>query len=117
MPSPKKPSDAARFPIGAKVRVKSGVRDTDFPDIPLGGWAGKVKEVEQAEAKTTFLIAWNRTPLRGMHPIYKTRCERDGLELESRWLGDEDLEPGDGTRVPSEEPTQIVTPPLSEKDQ
>ena len=55
--------------------------------------------------------------LRGMHPIYKKRCERDGLELESMWLGDEDLEPFDGTRVPIEEPTQIVTTPLSEKDQ
>ena len=33
------------------------------------------------------------------------------------WLGEEDLEPDDGTPVPIEQPTQIVTPPLSEKDQ
>jgi len=52
-----------------------------------------------------------------MHPIYKKRCERDGLELETMWLGDEDLEPDDGTRVPIERPTSIVTKPLSEKDQ
>ena len=52
-----------------------------------------------------------------MHPIYKKRCERDGLELESMWLGDEDLEPDDGTPVPIEQPTSIVTKPLSEKDQ
>ena len=52
-----------------------------------------------------------------MHPIYKKRCERDGLELESMWLGDEDLEPDDGTPVAIEQPTSIVTKPLSEKDQ
>jgi hypothetical protein len=32
-----------RFEPGAKVRVKHGVRDPDFPDIPLGGWAGTVQ--------------------------------------------------------------------------
>ena len=33
------------------------------------------------------------------------------------WLGEEDIEPDDGTPVPIEQPTQIKTPPLSEKDQ
>src|SRR4051794_8417670 len=117
MPRPKKRTDAARFQIGAKVRVKPGVRDPDFPDIPLGGWAGTVKEVENAEDETTCLIAWNRATLRGMHPVYKKRCERDGLELKTMWLGDEDLEPDDGTPMPIEQPTEIETPPLSDKDQ
>jgi hypothetical protein len=117
MPRPKKPSDAARFQIGAKVRVKAGVRDPDFPDIPLGGWAGSVKDVQQAEGQTRYLIAWDRATLRGMHPVYKKRCERDALELELMWLGDEDLEPDDGTPVTLEQPTSIVTKPLSEKDQ
>jgi len=99
------------------VRVKYGVRDPDFPDIPLGGWAGTIKEVHQAQGETTLLVAWDRATLRGMHPIYKKRCERDGLELESMWLGDEDLEPDEGTPVAIEQPTSIVTKPLSEKDQ
>lgn len=117
MPRSKKPSDAAGFQIGAKVRVKAGVRDPDFPDIPLSGWAGTVKRVEQARVGTTYLIAWDQATLQGIHPIYKKRCERDGLELESMWLGDEDLEPSDSTSAPIEEPRQIVTLPLSEKDQ
>src|SRR6516165_7920835 len=107
----------SRFKPGDKVRVKYGVRDPDFPDIPLGGWAGTVKEVHQAQGETTVLVAWDRATLRGMHPIYKKRCERDGLELESMWLGDEDLEPDEGTPVAIEQPTSIVTKPLSEKDQ
>ncbi len=106
-----------RFQPGDKVRVKHGIRDPDFPDIPLGGWAGTVKEVHQAEGETTLLVAWDRATLRGMHPIYKKRCERDGLELESMWLGDEDLEPDDGTAVAIEQLTTIVSKPLSEKDQ
>ena len=117
MARPRKPSATPRFKVGDKVRVKHGVRDPDFPDIPLGGWAGTVKEVERAEGEITYLIAWDRTTLEGMHPVYKKRCERDGLELESMWLGDEDLEPDDGTPVPIEQPTTIVTQPLSEKDQ
>jgi hypothetical protein len=106
-----------RFEPGAKVRVKHGVCDPDFADIPLGGWAGIVKEVKRAEGETTYLIAWDRATLKGMHPVYKKRCERDGLELEAMWLGDKDIEPHDGTTVPIEQPTKIVTPPLSEKDQ
>jgi hypothetical protein len=106
-----------RFEPGAKVRVKHGVRDPDFADIPLGGWAGMVKEVERAKGEATYLIAWDRTTLNGMHTVYKKRCERDGLEVESMWLGDEDLEADDGPIVPIEQPTSIVTKPLSEKDQ
>src|SRR5436305_14950284 len=106
-------SPPPRFEPGMKVRVRLGVRDPDFADIPLGGWAGTVKEIERAKGETTYLIAWDRDTLRGMHPVFKKRCERDGLELESMWLGDEDLEPDDGTCVPIEQPTAIVTKPLS----
>jgi hypothetical protein len=110
-------SDALRFKSGEKVRVKPDVCDPDFPDISLGGWAGTVNEVEQTKSDITCLIAWDRATLRGMHPIYKKRCERDGLELESMWLGAEDLEPDDGTCVSIEQPRSIVTKPLSDKDQ
>src|SRR3954469_17564502 len=117
MPRPKTPTDAARFQIGANVRVKRGVTDPDFPDIPLGGWAGTVKEVEQAEGEVTYRIEWNGKPLKGIHPVYRKRCERDGLEFETMWLGEEDIEPDEGKSVPIEKPTAIKTPPLSEKDE
>ncbi len=110
-------SVSCRFKPGDEVRVKPGVRDPDFSDIPLGGWAGTVKEVHHAEGETTLLIAWNRATLRGMHPIYKKRCERDGLELESMGLDEESLEPDDGSPMSIEQPTSIITKPLSEKDQ
>jgi hypothetical protein len=116
--APKKSgSVSCRFKPGDEVRVRQGVRDPDFPDIPLGGWAGTVKEIHHAKGETTLLIEWNRATLGGMHPIYKKRCERDGLELESMWLDDEDLEPDDGSPMSIEQPTSIITKPLSEKDQ
>ena len=103
--------------MGDKVRVKYGVIDPDFPDIPLGGWTGTVTEVEQADDQITYEIKWNKRTLNGMHPVYRKRCERDGLEMESMRLGEEDIEPDDGTQVSLEQPTQIKTLPLSEKDQ
>ena len=117
MPRPKKPTDAARFPVGAKVRVKRGVSDPDFPDIPLGGWSGTVKKIEQTKGEPTYLIEWDQRTLKGIHPVYRKRCERDGLEFETMWLGEDDIEPDDGKPVAIEKPTAIVTKPLSEKDQ
>ena len=106
-----------RFEPGSKVRVKHGVTDPDFPDIPLGGWAGIVSSVEQWDDQVTYDIEWDRRTLDAMHPVYRKRCERDGLDPKSMGLDQEDIEPDDGTPVPIEQPTNIVTPPLSEKDQ
>jgi hypothetical protein len=113
----KKPRPPARFAAGAQVRVKSGTTDPDFPDIPLGGWAGTIREVNQRAVPPTYLIAWDRHTLDHMHPVYRKRCERDGLELESMWLGEDDIEPDTSGAAIIEEPTSIVTRPLNEKGQ
>src|SRR5436853_614499 len=43
----KKPAPAsARFAVGALVRVRAGTVVPDFADIPLGGWAGTISEVD-----------------------------------------------------------------------
>ena len=41
---PRQPSPPPRFSVGDRVRVKTGVPDPDFPDIPLGGWAGTIRK-------------------------------------------------------------------------
>lgn len=106
-----------RFEPGTKVRVRHGVRDPDFPDVPLGGWAGTVKEVHRARGETTYLVTWDRRTLASLHPVYRKRCERDGLEFEAMWLGEGDIEPDEGEPAPIEQPGRIETRPLSEKDQ
>src|SRR5438128_391058 len=113
----KKPRTPPRFANGAQVRVKPGITDPDFADIPLGGWAGMIREVDQRSAPPTYLIEWNRHTLDHMHPIYRKRCERDGLILESMWLGEDDIEPDTGGPAVIEEPTSIVSRALNVKDQ
>jgi hypothetical protein len=54
MSDAKNKSDTARFQVDDKVRVKYGVIDLDFPDIPLGGWSGTVTEVEMADDQITY---------------------------------------------------------------
>src|SRR4051812_49203891 len=86
------------FEPGAKVRVRSGVTVPDFEDIPLGGWTGTIEMVEQVDDQITYEIEWDRRTLDGMHPVYRKRCERDGLDLETMWLTEDDVEPDDGTQ-------------------
>jgi hypothetical protein len=89
----KQPRTPARFGTGAQVRVKPGTTDPDFPDIPLGDLAGTIRDVDQGSAPPIYLIEWNQHTLDHMHPVYRKHCERDGLELESMWLGEDDTEP------------------------
>lgn len=112
MSQPSKLQTPANFHVGDLVRVRSGVTDPDFSDIPLGGWAGKITEVEPP----LYLIRWSQET-KNMHPVYRKRCERDGLDVEEMWLGEDDLELDAGGPVIVQQPTKIVTPPLSMKDQ
>ena len=41
----REPVAPARFKVGDKVRVKHGVKDADYRDTPLGGWAGTICEI------------------------------------------------------------------------
>src|SRR3954471_7702946 len=110
-------STSARFEAGARVRVRSGVTVPDFEDIPLGGWSGRIESVERVDDQIDFEVRWDRRTLDAMHPVYRKRCERDGRELETMWLTEGVVEPDAGTPVPIQQPTKIVTPPLSERDQ
>lgn len=116
-PSRKKPAAPARFAVGDKVRVKPGIMDPDFEDIPLGGWAGTITEVDSRSDPPTYLIVWNSHTLAHMHPAYRKRCERDDMGVEDMWLGDDDLMPDDGSPPVIEQPTEIRTRPLNPKDQ
>ena len=112
-----RPTFPAKFPVGDRVRVKPGTTDPDFADIPLGGWAGTIRDVDRRSNPPTYLIEWNKHTLDHMHPVYRKRCERDDLELESMWLGEADIERDSGEPAVIEQPTSIVTRPLRTDDQ
>lgn len=116
MSQTKKSTAPAKFALGAPVRVLSGVMDPDFPDIPLGGWTGKIAEVEEGTSPL-YLIRWSKDTINNMHPVYRKRCERDGLDFEEMRLFEEDLELDLGGPVILEPPAKIITPPLSMKEQ
>ncbi len=96
----RKPATPPRFAVDDRVRVKYGTADPDFPDIPLGGWAGTVAEVSDDGKSHRYLIEWNQFTLDNMPSIFRKRCERDGLDEESSCLGEEDFEADVGNRVP-----------------
>lgn len=113
------PGMGRRYAVGDRVRVRRGVADPEYPDLPLGGWAGTVAEVEAVarSSPATYLVRWSRDTLCQAHPVYGRRAERDGFEFGAMWLGAGDLEPDDGTPVAVEPPAAIVTRPLSSADQ
>lgn len=92
------------------------MKDYDFPDIPIGGWAGIIEELSE-ESPPNYLVSWSERTLDRIPQIYKKRCERDGLELERMWAGEDDLELDPGGPVEIEQPTKIVTRPLDPKDE
>ena len=110
----RKLSTHAKFKVGAKVRVKHGVEDVDYPDMPLGGWAGMVTEVQGAD---TFTVRWTKETMEAIHPVFKQRCEIDGLDPEEYVLTGDDIEPDTGGPFEIKQPTKIATKPLSPKDQ
>ena len=105
---------APKYKIGDKVRVKHGFMDVDYPDMPLGGWAGTVKDVQGSD---TFTVRWSKETLKAIHPVFLNRCEIDGLDAEEYVLTGDDLEPDTGGPLIIEQPTKITTKPLSPKDQ
>jgi uncharacterized protein YodC (DUF2158 family) len=95
---------SAKFKVGDRVRVKHGVKDADYPDLPMGGWAGTIVK---SGKPGTYEIRWTQETLDRIHPVFKKRCERDGLIFEECGLGEDDLEPDGGGPLKIEHPTEI----------
>jgi hypothetical protein len=116
-PKGRKPPAHAKFATGIQVRVKKGRTVPEFPDIPLGGWSGTIMERDASLSPPDYLVEWDRYTLEQMHPVYHKRCQRDGLELESMWLDEDDIEPDTGAPAAIEQPARIFTRPLKPGDQ
>ncbi len=109
---PKPPSEA-RFRVGDRVRVRHGVRDEDYPDMPMGGWVGEIAGIHNDRM---VVVRWNQQTLESIHPVFKVRCEKDELDLGEYWLKEGNLEPDPGGPLEIEHPTEIKTEPLDPND-
>jgi len=108
---------APAFAEGDLVRVRKGVADPDFPDLPLGGWTGTVLEVDVEEDPELYLVEWNEYTLEHQPEAYRVRCDREGLDFDQIRLAGADLEPATGEQAPLEQPANLVALPLRMDDQ
>jgi hypothetical protein len=95
-----------RFTIGDRVRVKQGVTDFDYADMPLGGWAGVVVEIEEG-ACTTCLVRWSPETLTMIGQLYVDRCQDDGIDFHEKWLDADELLHEPGGAVWMEQPDRV----------
>ena len=105
--------EEGKFAVGDHVRVRHGTVDPDYSDLPLGGWCGTITELGEEDYCT---IKLNQHTLDHIHPVYKQRSERDGLNVEELEMKQEDLEPDFDEDLPLEQPTNIQTKPLDPTD-
>jgi hypothetical protein len=115
--APSKPTPAPpRFAVGATVRVKADTVDPDYPDIPLGGWVGTIREVDATGAQPIYHVVWTDETLKAAPSVYLHRCEEDDLEADSTWLDEAVLEPDSGSPPMIQQPTQLQPRPLDFDD-
>ena len=79
--------------IGDKIRVKDGVTDPDYPDRSIGGWTGKVSDIERHLNEEVILIEWDDITLRKFITLdFIEQCEENKLEYRQMYLYPEDVE-------------------------
>lgn len=72
--------------------VKSGLQDVDF-DIDIGGWQGRVEEIDSREREAVLLIHWDSVTLREMPDEMIVACEEQGLSWVRYSIPASDVEP------------------------
>jgi len=45
-----------KFKLGQKIRVKQGIVDDDYPDMPIGGWIGIIEEIRD---NGMYCVRWS----------------------------------------------------------
>lgn len=63
-----------------------------------------------------YTVRWSPETLEAIHPVFKIRCEKEGLAVEEYSLDEDDLEPDPGGPLQIEQPTEIKTEPLDPED-
>ncbi|NUQ60867.1 MAG: SEC-C domain-containing protein [Pirellulales bacterium] len=106
------PSGTSMLSVEDDVCVKPGVVHPEYPDLPLGGWAGTVIAIGYLTPRM-YRIEWTPETLALAHPVYAKRCHRDGFDPEEIWLEEDQLVADPGGPVRLEEPVNLQTRPLS----
>ncbi len=110
---PKGPAAPPRFDDGAAVRVKAGTPHPNYPDIPLGGWAGTVVDYNGWSRPPRCQVEWSAATTAQVPGAYRARCARDGEDPNYLWLPQDLLEADLGSAPVIERPTVLRPPPLN----
>ena len=97
-------SSGPKFPVGSIVRVRRCRTDVGYPDVPFGGWVGRVIEVRE-DICTTCLVRWNQETLAAIGSFFGHWCKGGGMGFRETWLDEDDMEHDDGNPMPVEQPT------------
>jgi len=79
---------------GDSVKVKKGVRCPDQEELPIGGWQGRVFEIEKDEDGGILIgIKWDSITLKNMPASFIDQCEDEGTDYAVIYLAPEEVEP------------------------
>lgn len=81
-----------KFKAGDSVVVKQGTKDPDTGD-DISAWQGRVSEIKEEEGKTMLCIVWDSITLKNLPFSQIERCEIDGLDWQSYYLGADEVDP------------------------
>ena len=59
-----------KFGVGDLIQIKADVMDLNWPDLPLGGWVGRVNKVCREPGEPKYDVSWTKETLAAAHPIY-----------------------------------------------
>jgi UDP-N-acetylglucosamine/UDP-N-acetylgalactosamine diphosphorylase len=107
-----KADQKTKFKLGDRVRVKRGEAAADYPDVPIGGWAGTITLIDGKVCG----IEWSSETLANVPEFYRKRCKRDGFDVGEYYAFAESLLPDSGGPLEMELPENYVATPLSEDD-
>lgn len=80
--------------IGDSVIVKQGIKEPDLEEFEIGGWQGRVLEINDEADKDNILITieWDSIALEQLPSTFIQQSEIDGLDWKSMILYESDLE-------------------------
>jgi hypothetical protein len=99
-----------RWAVGDAVRVRKGTLDPDFPEVPLGGWAGTVRSIKPGHPPI-YEVVLTQATLDAMPALYRQLCEAEDVAWDRIFLEGDELEPDSGgpllLELPSPEAIQL----------
>ena len=78
------------FKIGNSVKVKKGVMCPDDESVCIGGWQGRISEIED---DGIIEICWDSITLSQLPREYIKKSEEEGLGWTEMWLSVDEIEP------------------------